>query len=336
MPWSEIKGHEAVQAAFERAAQRGRLAHAYLFVGVAGIGKRTFARQLAKTVLCEGERQTWDSCDRCAACKLVDSGTHPDLYTLAMPEDKHEFPMKLITDFIRDFSLKPARGSRKFAIIDDADQFNDESSNAILKTLEEPPPGSVLILIGTSADRQLATIRSRCQVIPFRRLALPLAEAVLTETGLDRANAAHLASISDGSPGLASELSDPIIWETRTHLLREIAQPRARAADTVKRFLDAASEAGKETGAQRRRAMLIIRLVIDGLRAAMTGAITGSSEDSELASLSRFDPDWLDELIERCLECTEQIERRVQLSLAVEAFIAEVTSAPAQSPSLRS
>src|SRR4051794_4737465 len=148
MSWRAIKGHDAIAAGFARAVTRGRLAHAFLFVGLPGIGKRQFARQLAKTMLCESPpSECWDSCDQCPACKLVDAGTHPDVFQVSRPEDKHEFPISTIQQLLSDLAIKPARGSRKIAIVDDADDLNEESANSFLKTLEEPPPGSVVVLI---------------------------------------------------------------------------------------------------------------------------------------------------------------------------------------------
>src|SRR5262249_51866304 len=120
MSWQHVRGHDELIAAFGRAVARGRLAHAYLFVGPPGVGKRHFARQLAKTLLCESPPAgRWDSCDACAACTLVDAGTHPDLFAVARPDDKLEMPIEVIRDLCYGLALKPARGGRKIALVDD-------------------------------------------------------------------------------------------------------------------------------------------------------------------------------------------------------------------------
>ena len=111
------------------------------------------------------------------------AGTHPDLLRVARPEDKHELPIRVIRDLCIDLGLKPMSGRRKLAIIDDADDLNDEAANAFLKTLEEPPEGSVLILIATSAEGQLDTILSRCRVVRFDPLPESELAAVLVEQG---------------------------------------------------------------------------------------------------------------------------------------------------------
>src|SRR5207302_9347752 len=123
---------------------------------------------------------------RCASCMLVTAGTHPDLFLTARPEDKVDLPIELIRELIEHLSLKPARGGRKVAIVDDADDLSAEAANAFLKTLEEPSPGSILILIGgRSPERQFSTILSRCQVVPFSPLPNDVVKTVLRERNID-------------------------------------------------------------------------------------------------------------------------------------------------------
>src|SRR4051812_16934528 len=148
MSWPRVRGHEAIVRSFDAAWRKGRLGHAYLFVGPAGVGKHTLARELARALLCETRGDSLAACGACGSCKLVDANTHPDLTLAARPEEKLELPIERIRELIEHLSLKPARGGRKVAILDDADDLNEESANAFLKTLEEPPPGSLLILIG--------------------------------------------------------------------------------------------------------------------------------------------------------------------------------------------
>src|SRR5262249_26460614 len=150
--WQRVRGHDALVQAFDRVVRRGRLAHAYLFTGLPGVGKRLFAEELAKALLCEqppGPRL--EACDRCPACALVDAGTHPDLYVATRPEESLELPIEVVRELCRSFALKSARGRGKVAILDDADDLNVAAANCFLKTLEEPPPRSVLLVIGTSA-----------------------------------------------------------------------------------------------------------------------------------------------------------------------------------------
>src|SRR5438270_4636004 len=96
---------------FEQAVRRNRLAHAYLFSGPRGVGKRLFAQELAKALLCEGRAETaLEACDHCPACAFVDAQTHPDYFQFARPEDKNVMPIEVLRELCAGFSLKSARG----------------------------------------------------------------------------------------------------------------------------------------------------------------------------------------------------------------------------------
>ncbi len=332
MSWTHILGHPERVESFRGIVARGRLAHAYLFVGPVGVGKKLFARELAKTLLCESTspgRDALNACDQCDACLLVDAGTHPDLFMIGRPEDKNEFPIEVMKQFLHDFSLKTARGRGKIAIVDDADDFNDESANAFLKTLEEPPPGSVFFLIGTSLDRQLLTIRSRCQLVRFAPLADAHVRTLLQKQEInDGAMLDRLVRLAGGSPGQALALADESLWKFRRELLTGFTQPKIDSVGLAKSFVEFAEEAGKEAASQRRRASQMLRLIIESFTDALrvqAGAAARSADSAELpllASLAqRAAPEKIHALLERCLETETHLGRYVQVSLVVEGLM---------------
>src|SRR3954470_2623262 len=198
MVWSQIVGHRTWVDAFAEVVRKRRMAHAYLFVGPQGVGKRLFARELAKALLCENSTpEKFEACDKCSSCQLVDAGTHPDFFVVGKPEDKNEVPVETMRDLCGNFSLKTSRGRGKVGILDDADDLNEESANCFLKTLEEPPPGSVLILLCTSVETQLPTILSRCQVARFHPLPPDVLRVILAENGVtDAAKADRLIRLA--------------------------------------------------------------------------------------------------------------------------------------------
>jgi DNA polymerase-3 subunit delta' len=324
--------------------RRERLSHAYLFTGPPGIGKRLFAEELGKALLCEAPSRTrLEACDRCAACTQVAAATHPDYFVAGRPEDSLEVPIEVIRELCRSFGLKSARGRGKVAILDDADDLNAAAANCFLKTLEEPPPRSVLLLIGSSADRQLPTIVSRCQVVRFAPLANSQVKRILRTQGVEGpAQVERLARLGEGSPGQALALADPDLWEFRRKLIsalvtlpaptsRQREAPSASGFDSVAlaqawgRFVE---EAGKEAASQRRRAALVLRLLIGFLHSALTqsvGGVPDVPEEEDMQALrelvKRVDSDCLLALLERCLEGDAQIDRRVQLVLVVEALV---------------
>ena len=327
MSWQRVRGHEALVGSFAEIVQRDRLGHAYLFVGPAGIGKKLFAMELAKSLLCERAGDKFEACDQCPSCVQVDAGSHPDVIFAARPEDKNDFPIELMREeFIPKLYFKSARGGYKIAILDDADDLNDASANCFLKTLEEPPPRSVLILLATDPERQLATIVSRCQVIRFAPLHPDLIAGILGEQGMEPAKADRLARLSGGSLGQASELADDALWDFRRELASQLARPQVDAVGLGRKWMAFVEEAGKESGHQRRRAALTIKLATDLLSTALrtsTGA-EGQIEAEDRAAVSalvnRLGTDRLLALVDRCLEASRQIDRRVQLVLIVEAL----------------
>lgn len=228
---------------FRRTLASGRLASTYLFVGPPGVGKRRFAIQLAHSLMCTAaEEATLDPCGKCESCRMFAAGNHPDLELIGLPPDKATLPIEL---FIGDrdhrnqeglchrLGMRPFFGRRKVAIINDADHFGIASANCLLKTLEEPPPSALLILIGTSPSRQLPTIRSRSQVVRFHALDGQTVAKILIESGAvaDGQLAQRAAELSEGSVEQARQLADPTLWGFRDQLSSALIAPGWIACD---------------------------------------------------------------------------------------------------------
>jgi DNA polymerase III subunit delta' len=324
-----IQGHDAHIHAFAHAVARGRLAHAYLFTGPPGIGKRMFAQELAKALLCEQPGPGLSACDRCTSCTLLAADNHPDFFAVARPEGSNELPIEVVRELCRRFSLKSARGRGKIALLDDADDLNAEAANCFLKTLEEPPSRSVFFLIGTTAERQLATIVSRCQVVRFTPLPDKLVDDILQRRSIKDAKLRQrLVRLGRGSPGQALALAEPELWAFRKVLLEGLLQSRPDTVTLAKKWSEFVEEAGKETALHRRRATQILRLLIEFFDDALAVSLgnVGNMADPEEAALvrklaDRVDPDTLLQVLERCLDADAQTGRYVQLVLVLESLI---------------
>jgi DNA polymerase-3 subunit delta' len=336
MTWERIRGHAGPQQTFRAAFDRGRLGQSYLLVGPEGVGKRLFARELAKALLCERPPAPLTACDSCPGCAQVEAGTHPDFLTLRTPEGKHELPVSEMREFCAQLARKPARGSRRVGIIEDADDFNEESANSFLKTLEEPPPGALLLLIATGTDRQLPTILSRCQVVRFGPLAPADLSAVLAQQGVeDATRRERLARLAGGSVSRALALDDDDIWKVRQELISGVIADRpnfGRLAETWTKFME---DAGKDTAAQRTRVSVVLGFLVDALRQSLRlalGADAAGIDPAEEPRLRAFaqklGPDRLLELIDRCVEADYRVERRVQLILVIESVLEQFTRQP--------
>ncbi|MEO2001228.1 MAG: AAA family ATPase, partial [Pirellulales bacterium] len=186
MSWEGIEGHDQIANRFLSVEAAGRIAGSYLFVGQEGIGKATFAKHLTMALACENSKNSLTACRTCNSCIQALAGTHPDIDIVQKPVERTTIPLesligspeqRLRAGLCWRLLLRPQLASRKFAILLDADHLSEEAANCLLKTLEEPPPGAVIILVGTTLERQLPTIRSRCQVIRFS----PLADGIIKQ-----------------------------------------------------------------------------------------------------------------------------------------------------------
>lgn len=341
MAWHGIFGHDDVVERFRASLVRNRLASTFLFVGPRGIGKRTFALKLAQTLLCQ-ERpvEQLDPCGACASCQQVVARTHPDLHLVAKPAEKSVIPVELFIGskekrmqegLCHDMALKPFMGGRRVAIIDDADHFNEEGANCLLKTLEEPPPRSVMILVGTSAERQMPTIRSRAQVVRFRPLAREIVADLLVAQGVvaDRAEAARLADYSEGSFEQAVELFDPQLWAFRGELMKRLGEPQPDTVSLAKILGPFIDEAGKEAPARRARARQVIRFAIEFYRhvvRGLCGAPAADDPDLRAAVAVAISAGRLDELsaaasVDRCLEAIAHVDRNANQATLLECWL---------------
>jgi len=329
--WHTIRGHDRVVQQFRTALARGRLASTFLFVGPPGVGKRTFALKLAQALLCDTRPEAaLDPCGKCSACQQVEAGTHPDVHVVQAPADSSNLPLELFigdkehrmrAGLCYELSLKPFSGKRRIGIIDDADLLalgSRESANALLKTLEEPPPKSVLILIGTSQQRQLPTIRSRCQVMRFDPLAEADAAHLLQAQGIctGEALAEQAARYSGGSLERAAMWCDEAVVEFRQSLLEHLSCPeidQLPLARLVQQFVDAA---GKEAPAKRARMKEAVQIAAEFFRARMQSA-TNSGADAEPAATCE----------EMCLDAIGHVEANVNLTTLIEWWVDELATA---------
>jgi DNA polymerase-3 subunit delta' len=177
----------------------GRVAHAYAFVGPAGTGRMTTARAFAQALLCE----TGAGCGRCRGCLLVAGGQHPDLHVIVPtppernPKGAPVIRIDAVRELERQASLRPALGGRRVLILDGAERMTSETPQAFLKFLEEPPPGTVVILVLSGVRAVPATVISRCQIVRFQPRDAGRAAAAVGE-----ALALLEAARADGAPGL--------------------------------------------------------------------------------------------------------------------------------------
>ena len=240
MKTSSIVGQTRAVSLIRSALERKKIHHAWLLTGPSGVGKETAARAFAASLLCHagGGEPVMDACGTCSSCQKLDRGVHPDLVEV-LPEAeavarkriaREDLPRtpsrELKIDQVRrlqaSLSMAPLEGPRRVVLLIGADTLNPAAQNAFLKTLEEPPPGTHLILLAEAGDSLLATTRSRCVRVPF--VPLPeemVARKLADEMGLDPEEASLRAALAGGSLGRALAL-EPEAVEERARVLRAI------------------------------------------------------------------------------------------------------------------
>jgi len=222
-------------------------------------------------------------------------------------------------------------GGRKIAIIDDADHLNEEGANCLLKTLEEPPPNSVLILIGTSPERQLPTIRSRAQLVRFRPLGAAVVAEILLARGLvaDAAEAERLAGISEGSIERAVALADEDLWAFRSTLLEALAATQFASVNLAASLVPFVEAAGKDAPPRRARARQLIGFAVEFYRQLLR-ARAGADPlgDDELrryvlqaAARQPGDAETAGDCIERSLEAANHVDRNAHQTTLLECWL---------------
>jgi DNA polymerase-3 subunit delta' len=361
-----------------RAAVAGdRVAHAYLFAGPPGVGKGLAARQFAKLLMCvkpRGSGQTLEPCDECSHCTRIDRGTHPDLYWFRKEEDRNDFRLSLVTrrqgeesaspsvTVTESVVLHPMEAACTVTVLDDAELLNTPAANALLKTLEEPSPHAVLVLLCADPSQLPGTILSRCQWVRFGPLpeefvaekvreVLAAQAAQPPEKGrkaeAPRAIAleeiAFICRFAGGSIEQAVRLVGSGLWGLKRSLLPAVAgMDEADALDMAEavaawaaaeaRRLRAARGTPEETAVRRSSARLALAAVASAFRDAALVAVgladgaglTNADQADVIKALAAWSAEACGRAVSILADAQGQIDRYVHVELATENALVQV------------
>lgn len=256
MLWERIKGQEAPVAYLKRAIERERVVSGYLFTGSEGVGKSLAGSVFAAALNCPV--RPGEGCGECPDCRAVARGGHPDVHHLAPSSKSRQIVVDDIRRMRESVYLAALEDNWKVFLIEDADRMNPAAQNAFLKTLEEPPRKSVLILVTSQPGRLLPTILSRCQKVAFSPWPFSLMEPFLRErTGLSGEECYVLHSLSGGCPGRALRFHREGILKTRREVIGLLTEGRLisarEAADLAERWIAISTRPGRKLAAELKK-----------------------------------------------------------------------------------
>ncbi len=328
--WQQLKGHDDQRQLFQRSLAHGRLSHAYVLAGPAGVGKQQFARLLAMSVFCRNHPlEELQTCGECRACRAFAAASWPDFHEIGPPEGKREILIGQMAGegdkrgregLCRELSMAPQASDRRVAIINNAHCMTTEAANALLKTLEEPSAQALLLLVTDSPDTLLPTIRSRCQQVRFHPLSTMDVTSILLQEELveSEADAGAVAELCEGSLETARQLLDHDLRLLRETVAQELQQldgmnPLATAKTVMETIEQISSGAG-----ERQNGQWLVKFVCDALRTRLQVLVSGDLGDRLTQRLgARRGIDLLAQTLDRTLKTSSQIDGMVPVNLAV-------------------
>jgi DNA polymerase-3 subunit delta' len=280
MPFRDVIGHRRIVELLERSIAHGTLPPSLIFAGPSGVGKRLVAIATAQALNCSGHGDsrlaTCDSRLPCPSCSRIARGVHPDVI-LIEPGESGSIRIEAVRDVIDRANYRPFEGRTRVVIIDEADAMVPAAQNALLKTLEEPPPSSVFLLVTSRPDVLLATVRSRCPRLTFRPLPPEDIAEALVRRGRPAAEARAIAATADGSLGRALEASGDDQLAVRAIaqqvLARVASTPDARRrVETAKDLLGKTGKGGASDREQLASHLLAMASILRDVEVIATGA----------------------------------------------------------------
>lgn len=242
MSFRDIVGQDRATGFLKNAIRKDRLAHAYLFTGMDGVGKRTTAVNLAMAVNCL-DMEDLDSCGKCMSCRKIQSAAHPDIQIIE-PHGQST-SVDQVRELSRSLYYKPIEARKRVCIIVRGERIQEVAANALLKTLEEPPSDTLLIITALERKDLLSTVVSRCQHLGFSPLTpAQIADRLCQERGIHVHTARILSFLSEGSLGRAMTMDSQSVMEKREQLISEVCNIKLSQA---KRFLVLSESLGKSS-----------------------------------------------------------------------------------------
>lgn len=333
MSFKRLDGQPVVAAMLQSAIRKGRVQHAYLFSGKAGLGKRAAARAFAKTLFCL-DRHGDDACDDCPSCRKLDHGNHPDYYEYEPVGAARLITVEVVNSITERTQFKPFEAGCRVITVHEAHRIRDEAVSRFLKLLEEPPDNNIIILLAENYRSLKETIVSRCQIVKFRNLSERAVYAALEREYPDVAPERRrlAALLARGSFERAVQyVSDESVSAVLSWALELAAVRGSRALDMADRFIGIAAP-GRQARSDERRMVTAGLDAVEALFSEMYfDAVSGARRLSECGlgadgAAAGFGPDWLMRRIGDIGRAKLEIQQNVTPSFVLDKLLLEFTA----------
>lgn len=326
----QIIGHDRPVHLLQKSVESGRVSHAYLFSGPRHVGKLTLALELAKALNCQ-ERDR--PCGRCRSCQKIERGVHPDVQVVDLEEGAKNIGIEVVRGIQDGVALRPSEGQAKLYIFVEVERLSEAAANALLKTLEEPPPSVVMVLTALDPSALLPTMVSRCQQVDLLPVPTRIIEEELRRrTGMAAEEARLLASLSRGRVGwaLRAIANGSVLRRRAAALERLAALPGASRVDRLSYAAELASLWGRDLEAAQElleswqswwRDLLLCRL---GLGDRVTNLDMRERLEAEAG---RYSAESLGRMVKAIQETASLLAQNVNTRLALEVLLLEVPRA---------
>lgn len=286
MPFGDLTGNAAVVGRLARMASSGRVPPSLLFTGPPGVGKLQAAKTLAQALNCE--KRDGDACGLCPPCLRIAKEEHADVRVVQPEGAGRQLKVEGVRQIVSEAPFRPFEGRHRVAILVDAERMNPTAANTLLKTLEEPPPWAVLVLVTANETALLPTILSRCQILRFAPLgAEEIVDLLVSRHDVPAERAVLLAALSGGSLSRALELEEEPLTDLRDEAFRlaSVAAKGGREQELVP-WADALSKDA--------RLLLLLQLLLGIVRdvasRAAGGEVVHQDREKEIETLTRSAP----------------------------------------------
>lgn len=339
MPFTDISAHDHIIEHFRKALAINHLSHAYIFTGQDGIGKTLFAKEFSKALFCG--KYEHDSCNSCKTCIRIEKDNHPDIHWITIDAKAKFIKIENIRDLQYSIRLSPVESDHKVFIIKAADSMNEEASNCLLKTLEEPSPNTIIILIANSLTPVKETIKSRCQIIRFRPIPTNIIENLLiNKFNVDKNKVGWISRFCSGSLGNAIELLEENFYEKNNRIVDRISgldiDNLAFAEEIIDSFLSSSDSLEDKRQMLKRvidcilqfyRDLLIVKISnTHDARKQKLPLFNAEREDALYSCINYVTKEQIITLIDEILVFTKYIDYNLNINLLIENIITRIAT----------